>query len=96
MIEKSGNRYVMTGPMLISDARNLLGAGRGFLLDEPGSEVIFDLASVEEVDSSALGVLFGLLRSARERGMELRIANPPASLISLAGLYGVSDSLPLA
>ena len=96
MIEKNGNRYSVTGPMLIAGARVLLEAGRGFLLDEPGSEVILDLASVEEVDSSALGVLFALLRSARERGMTLRVANPPSSLISLAGLYGVSDSLPLA
>ena len=96
MIDKVENRYCVTGGMLIADARALLEAGRGLLLAESETEVSLDLASVEEADSSALGVLFGLVRSANERGVQLRLANPPASLISLAGLYGVSDSLPLA
>lgn len=96
MIEKEGNRYRVTGRMLIADARALLQAGRGFLLAESGKEVLLDLASVEDADSSALGVLFGLMRTANVHGVQLRLANPPAGLISLAGLYGVSDSLPLA
>ena len=96
MIEKNENRYRVTVPMLIVNARTLLQAGRDFLLAESAQEIALDLESVQEVDSSALGVLFGLLRTAKDCGIGLRVANPPASLISLAGLYGVSDSLPLA
>ena len=59
-------------------------------------EVELDLSAVEETDSSALSVIFGLLRSARERGVTMRIAHPPASMVSQAALYGVSESLPLA
>ena len=55
-----------------------------------------DLSAVEETDSSALSVIFGLLRTARERGLTLRVAQVPASMVSQAALYGVSDSLPLA
>lgn len=58
--------------------------------------MVVDLSSIEETDSSALGVVFGLLRTARQLGVALRITHPPASMISLAALYGVSDSLPLA
>jgi len=95
MIDKAENRYLVTGRMLIADARALLEAGRRLLSAESGKEVVLDLASVEDADSSALGVLFGLMRTANERGVQLRLANPPAGLISLAGLYGVSGSLHL-
>ena len=96
MIEKSENGLRVSGPMLIADAVALLHAGRDFLRAADGSEVAIDLAAVAETDSSALAVLFGWLRSAREHGKTLRCSNPPASMISLASLYGVSESLPLA
>ena len=97
MIEQNGSGLRIVGPMLNSNASALLEAGRGFLHSAPvNGEVVLDLSAAEETDSSALSVVFGLLRSARERSVALRIVNPPASMISLAALYGVSDSLPLA
>ncbi len=96
MIEQNGNGLRVSGPMLIADASALLAAGRGFLRGLSGSDVLVDLSEVAEADSSALGVIFALQRSARERGAELRIVNPPAGLLSLAGLYGVAETLPLA
>ena len=96
MITKEGERYRLSGSALIADARALLESGRSLLLAESAKEVALDFAAVEDVDSSTLGVFFGLMRTARERGVTLHLANPPESLISLAGLYGVSDSLPSA
>ena len=98
MIEQNGSGLRVSGSMLIADAPALLTAGRGFLRTLPtgGDEVVFDLAAVTEADSSALGVIFGLQRSARERGLALRLVNPPAGLLSLSSLYGVADALPLA
>ena len=97
MIKKNGDGLRVTGPMLIANASVLLETGRGFLRAEAsGTELVFDLTTVEETDSSALSVLFGLLRTARERGITMRVANPPSSMISQAALYGVSDSLAFA
>ena len=103
MIERKDDGLCVTGPMLIANANALLKAGRGFLRAAAGStaaagssEIIFDLSAVAETDSSALSVIFGLLRTARECGVTLRVAHPPASMISQAALYGVSDSLSLA
>jgi phospholipid transport system transporter-binding protein len=95
MIEQNAKGLRVTGPMLIANASALLEAGRGFL-SAGALEVELDLSAVEETDSSALSVIFGLLRSARERGVTMRIAHPPASMVSQAALYGVSESLPLA
>jgi len=98
MIEQKDDGLLhVSGPMLNANATALLAAGRGFL--RPAAEaavLVYDLSSVEEADSSALAVVFGWLRTARERGVSMRIAQPPASMISLAALYGVSDILPLA
>jgi len=97
MIEQNGDGLRVTGPMLIANASALLEAGRGFLRSrDAAGELVFDLSAVEETDSSALSVIFGLLRTARDCGVTMRVAHPPASMISQAALYGVSDSLPLA
>jgi phospholipid transport system transporter-binding protein len=96
MIDKDGNVYRVTLPMVIANARALLEAGRGLLSAETESGVRLDLASVHEADSSALAVLFALQRAAAARGRMLSVTNPPAGLMSIAGLYGVAESLPLA
>ena len=103
MIEREGDGLRVSGPMLISNASALLKAGRGFLQAMPAAVagqaaavVVLDLEAVGETDSSALGVVFGLLRTARECGATLRVANAPASMISQAALYGVADTLALA
>ena len=83
--------------MLIGNASALLDTGRSFLHRADSAQALtLDLAAVEETDSSALSVIFGLLRTARERGLTLRVAQAPVSMLSQAALYGVSDSLPLA
>jgi phospholipid transport system transporter-binding protein len=43
-----------------------------------------------------LSVVLAWLRTAGARGLTLRLANPPANLVSLASLYGVAELLPLA
>ncbi len=97
MIEQSGDSLRVTVPMVIANASALLEAGRGFLrAGAAASGLVFDLAAVDEADSSALTLVFAWLRSARQQGCALRLVNPPASMISLAALYGVSDFLPLA
>ena len=95
MIEKSEGHYRINGSAMIADARVLLEAGRTLLLAEPGKDIMLDFSAVGEVDSSTLGVVFGLMRTANEHGITLRLANPPANLLSLADLYSVSDSLPV-
>ena len=100
MIEEKSDGLCVTGPMLIANANALLDAGRGFLRAAASTaasrEITFDLSAVAETDSSALSVIFGLLRTARECGVLLRVANPPASMLSQAALYGVSDTLAFA
>lgn len=93
MIERSGATLKVLSPMLYGNAPVLLASGRA-ALDAGVTEI--DLSAVSDADSSALAVLFAWLRDARSKNFPLRISNPPAGLLSLAGLYGVDDFLPLA
>lgn len=93
MLERSGSTLKVSVPMLYGNAPALLAAGRSALADDVAE---IDLAAVPDADSSALAVLFAWLRDARARNRPLRISNPPAGLMSLAGLYGVDEFLPLA
>lgn len=95
MIEQQEGGLRVIAPMIIANARRQLEAGRGILRTR-ASALEVDLSEVVEVDSSALSVLLAWLRTAGERGTSLRIAHPPANLISLAALYGIVELLPLA
>lgn len=57
------------------------------------ADLTLDLAGVVAVDSAALALCLNTLRSARGNGHRLTIANPPASLLSLARLYGADELL---
>ncbi|MDR1710157.1 MAG: STAS domain-containing protein [Candidatus Accumulibacter sp.] len=96
MIEKDKGAYRVATPMVVAQASSLLIAGRELLEAETEKDIVLDLAAVREADSSALAVVFALRRAAAARGLALRLAHCPSSLLSLADLYGVEDSLPLA
>ena len=88
MIEQSGDRLVLKGSITFNDAvqwrDSVLAA-----LDRDGLTI--DLAGVAEADSAALSLLFEWQREARARGFGLAYANLPASIVSLAEVYGVSE-----
>jgi phospholipid transport system transporter-binding protein len=87
-----GDRIEVTGAMTLPVAPALLSEGNAFLAR---GDAIFDLSGVTEVDSSGLAVVFGWQRAAKREGRNIRIANPPRNLRSLADVYGVGELLPL-
>lgn len=90
LIKQQGNRLTVHGDMTVETVGALLTEGL------PGitGEVEVDLAQVTDVDSSAISLLFQWLREAQGRQMVLQYSNLPASLVSLATLYGVLEMLP--
>jgi phospholipid transport system transporter-binding protein len=92
-MRRTEERVEVSGAMTLDTARTLLDQGVQQLRD--GAQV-FDLASVQELDSSGLTVVFGWQRAAARLGKSVRIANPPRNLLSLAELYGVAQLLPVA
>jgi phospholipid transport system transporter-binding protein len=73
-----------------ANAKTALEQGRAAI--RAGQSVI-DLGAVKLADSSGVAVLLGWQRAAREAGVALAFVNLPASLQSLATLYGVDEFL---
>jgi ABC-type transporter Mla MlaB component len=73
------------------------GVAPCLLAQRSAAALLLDLAGVSRGRFVGRQRLFlAWLRKAGERACSCASANPPASLISLAALYGVSELLPLA
>ena len=93
MIELSGERLRVVGPMVIASATELKNAGQAALAS--GASIV-DLGQVTEADSSAVAILLAWVRAAQERKQAISILGTPDNIRSLATLYGVAEFLPLA
>lgn len=91
MIQVTGNVALVSGPMTMSAASELLVAGCDAI---NGAAKVFDLSSATDVDSAGLALLFAWLREARSRNVDLKFSNLPDSLESLAAVYDLVDLLP--
>ena len=87
MIERAGNELRVAGALTIANAVTLCEEGKRQL----NGDVVIDLAAVTEVDSTALSVLFEWRRDAQQKKLHVSFRNLPASMKSLAALYGVAD-----
>lgn len=90
MIDCDGDRCTLQGPVTADNVVALLAQGAQRFT---GPSVTVDLSGVTEVDSSALSLLLEWRREAVRNGRAIRFRNLPASLKSLAELYGITELL---
>jgi len=83
---------LVSGAVTLGNVAALLEEGRRYIGE--GVQTI-DLAEVSEMDSALLALLLAWLREANARQRALEFANLPASLRTIARLYGVDDLLPV-
>ncbi|HYG56104.1 MAG TPA: STAS domain-containing protein [Burkholderiales bacterium] len=93
MIRREGARIILSGPVTLANVAALEQEGRRHL--EEGVRAV-DLGEVTEMDSALLALILAWMRDAQARSAQLAIANPPASLRTIARLYGVEPLLPLS
>jgi phospholipid transport system transporter-binding protein len=74
----------------VQNAKAALAQGKAAI---KAGQTVFDLGAVKVADSSAVAVLLEWKRSARNAGLTLSYINLPASVQSLAALYGVDAFL---
>jgi phospholipid transport system transporter-binding protein len=89
-LESVGDRWEVTGSMTMDSVAKLLEASKPLVTPQTG---VVDLARVDRVDSAGVAVLLAWRRRAAAEGKPLRFADVPASLTSLALLYGVEEML---
>ena len=82
--------YQPAESLTLANARLVLTEGlRAIAAGQPE----IDLSQLTAVDSSAVATLLAWKRAAAARNAPLTLTNLPASLQSLAGLYGVAELL---
>jgi len=90
MIRREGARILVSGPVTLANAAQVLEEGRRHFAE--GARTV-DLGEVTELDSAALALALAWLRDARAAKRELAFANLPQALQALARLYGVEELL---
>jgi phospholipid transport system transporter-binding protein len=90
MIVCNEDRCTIEGPVTADNVLSLLAQGAQQLT---GPRMTVDLSGVTEVDSTALSLLLEWRREAIRNGRDVRFRNLPASMKSLAELYGVTELL---
>jgi len=86
----TGPSWTYTGALTFADAASVLEATQALPLPESG---VVDLAGLSHADSAALAVLLALKRRAAAERRTLAFTSMPATLDSLARVYGIDDLL---
>lgn len=92
MMQCADGRCRVEGPLTIDSITGVLAESERLFTGR--DTLVVDLAGVTEVDSSAVSLLLQWQRSARAAGRTVTVVNLPASLKSLAALYGVAELIP--
>lgn len=77
----------------ITEASDAMRALAQAAAGESGAELTLDASALVRFDTSALAVLLECRRIAQARGKRFSLLRPPARLIDLAQLYGLSPLL---
>lgn len=82
----AGDRWTFSGVLTFDDAVAALAGADALPLPASGT---VDLAGLAHADSAALAVLLALKRRAAAAGTTLAFESVPASIASLARVYGI-------
>ena len=85
----------LSGEVDVSNVQRVREAA-GELLERGAKNLVFDLAKVEYMDSSGLGVLVGLLKKVKELGGTLAIAAAQEQVERLFVITGLKQIIPLS
>ena len=87
------NQWHVAGEILVDNANAILTESNAL---EMPNDLQVDFSAVTDIDTAALSLLIGWQRRAIMLGKKIKFTNLPASLLSLAALYGVTDFIPLS
>lgn len=87
-----GELDVATAPRLRQELHRVVGAGSA---PDAGPAVVLDLAGVDFLDSTGLGVIIGILKRVRTQGGDLRLAAAPHRVTRVFEVTRLDRVLPM-
>ena len=85
---------MVAGEICLETAARLLEQGNELI--ETQAELVFNLDSVGYVDSSALALLVGWCRYAKQLDKPIRFTHVPEALMDMAKAFNLNELLPLS
>lgn len=87
MLECDASQCRLRGDITLANAASLLEELKPRIAEKIP---LLDFSGVAQVDSTALALILSCLRAAEHRNYRLRLTGCPASITTLADLYGVT------
>ena len=87
-IEQINNSWTLNGDVLIGTASSILAASQSLNMAD-GTTI--DFSQVKDIDTAAVSLILEWQRRALKENQQLKLANLPVNLLSLAQLYGVAE-----
>jgi phospholipid transport system transporter-binding protein len=78
--------------LTISEARAAVHALEA-AVEQGSSALVVDASALRSFDTSAIAALLELRRQAQVTGRAISVSGAPASMVELAGIYGVAELL---
>ena len=94
MVSRDGGVFRVSGPVTLDNVCAVIEEGRRAFGAE--ADLTVDLSGLQNVDSSAISMMLEWARDAARGGRRVRFSGLPENLKTLARVYGVLESLPLA
>jgi phospholipid transport system transporter-binding protein len=90
MLRREGEKLFLDGPVTFETVPGLVAGAEEHFAHGAG---VVDFSNVTDVDSAAVALALEWVRQAERAGVALKLVNVPASMLNLAGLYGVNELL---
>ena len=87
-IEQASHCWNLSGDVVIGTVSSILAASKSLNME---ASTTVDFAQVKDIDTAAISLILEWQRRALKENQQLKLANLPANLLSLAQLYGVAE-----
>jgi len=94
--QQNKQQYLLSGTVDFSTVPNLMRQASGIIAGVASSDkksISIDLSQVDDCNSAALALMLEIVKSARQRKVELHFKNLPAALLTIAKAYGVENEI---
>lgn len=85
------NTLFLSGEISLHTAEQLLVEGRAAINAIPVEQAVLDLSGVTKTDSAGLALVVDWIRTARQRGADLKIVGAPSQLTDIARVSGLES-----
>ena len=97
IIQQDQHKYFISGVVDFSTVPDLLRRTSAFFVADNSSsssrQVTIDLSQVKESNSAALALMLEIVKSARQKKLDVQFENLPQTILIIAKAYGLENEI---